>query len=122
MLLEESHTIHLSIVYGCFHPAMAELSAGKRDYTAHQMQHICYLAQYRKSLPISDLKHCSLKGKSLFSYTDAHGLKGIRYLQRSAWLSQCLLLDLLNLFYAVSEKEFMGVLGCLFTSSRLCFV
>ena len=61
----------------------AVYGTGKRDCMAHQMQHICYLAHYRKCSPTPDLGHCLLKEKSIFSYIDSHGLEEIRYFQRS---------------------------------------
>lgn len=46
---------HLSIVYGCFHDTMAELSCGKRLYGLESLEYLL-LAFYRKGLLTTDLE------------------------------------------------------------------
>lgn len=49
-LSEHSHTIHLHVVYGCFHDTTAKLTSWTEHLMAHKAKNTYYLAIYRKSL------------------------------------------------------------------------
>lgn len=86
------------------------VGSGRRDSTAHWMQHIHHLAIVG-SLPTPDLWNCLLR-ESAFSYIDSYGPKEIRYFQRARMsLFPCLPLDFLLSFLhynAIPEKVVYG--------------
>lgn len=53
--------IHLCIVYGCFHAAMAELSGRDRDHVVYKADSVYCLALHRKDVLTRGLKECVRK-------------------------------------------------------------
>lgn len=96
----------LSIIYGCFHSAMAELEVEGETLQPTECN-IFTIWPIAGSLPTPDLRNC-LPRESAFSYIDSYGPKEIRYFQRARMsLFPCVPLDSLLSFpsySAVPEK------------------